>query len=238
MLRLLALILLLANLGYFAWTQGRFQGVAAWGDPTPTREPHRLSQQLRPDRVVLLATSKDAASDVQSPEDRDGATDNAASTSGEPTRCLQTPPLSDRQFTALNELLAMSKAEGAWVVLTTIVPGRWIVYSGKLASPAALEAYKAELRQLKVPFREPALASLMPGVAMGTYSSEANAEQALKEVGKAGVRNAKVALERAELTQYTLRLPKATAVLEGGFQQNLEKLAPELRKDINLQLCP
>ncbi|OGA98748.1 MAG: hypothetical protein A3E79_05760 [Burkholderiales bacterium RIFCSPHIGHO2_12_FULL_61_11] len=52
MLRALVLALLLANLGYFAWTQGL---LAAYGfAPASQSEPQRLSQQIRPEAMQLL----------------------------------------------------------------------------------------------------------------------------------------------------------------------------------------
>jgi len=52
MLRLVVLLLVLANAGYFAWSQGL---LGAWGlAPAPTGEPQRLQQQIRPDAVRIL----------------------------------------------------------------------------------------------------------------------------------------------------------------------------------------
>ena len=51
MLRLFALVLLLANAGYFAWSQGHLRTLG-WG-PVEQREPERLAQQLAPDQLRL-----------------------------------------------------------------------------------------------------------------------------------------------------------------------------------------
>ncbi len=58
MLRLLILLLLLANVAYFAWTQGALAklGIA----PAHQTEPERLQQQVQPE--LLLVTPVDAAS--------------------------------------------------------------------------------------------------------------------------------------------------------------------------------
>jgi hypothetical protein len=69
---------------------------------------------------------------------------------------------------------------------------------------------KTELRELKVDFREVGSPSLSPGLALGTYSSEAAAQQALQDVVRKGVRSAKVAQERIETTSVSLRLPAIT----------------------------
>ena len=52
MLRLLVLLLLLANAGYYAWRQGLLQ---PWGlAPASQSEPERLQQQLHPEALHLL----------------------------------------------------------------------------------------------------------------------------------------------------------------------------------------
>lgn len=52
MLRALALALLLANAGYFAWTQGLLAGYG-WA-PAAQSEPQRLTRQIRPEAMQLL----------------------------------------------------------------------------------------------------------------------------------------------------------------------------------------
>lgn len=52
MLRLLVLLLVLANAGYFAWSQGL---LGAWGfEPAATGEPQRLRQQINPEALRIL----------------------------------------------------------------------------------------------------------------------------------------------------------------------------------------
>lgn len=51
MLRLLVLVLLLANIGYYAWSQGHLAGIVSV--PPHEREPERLRQQVRPDAIRL-----------------------------------------------------------------------------------------------------------------------------------------------------------------------------------------
>ncbi|MDE2298159.1 MAG: hypothetical protein KGK18_08320, partial [Burkholderiales bacterium] len=56
MLRALVLTLLLANVAFYAWTQGWLDavvGVRATGD----REPDRLAQQVRPEIVRIVPAS-------------------------------------------------------------------------------------------------------------------------------------------------------------------------------------
>ncbi len=54
MLRGAALVLLLANAAFLAWTQGWLGGLAPQPPATAGREPQRLTQQVRPDSVQVL----------------------------------------------------------------------------------------------------------------------------------------------------------------------------------------
>ena len=155
------------------------------------------------------------------------------------TRCLQLANvLSDRQFASLREALKGNLPDNAWDVSTTVQPARWIVYSGKLPSVDALAARKAELRQLQVDYRDVSVAALQPGLALGTYSTEGGALQALKDVTKAGVKGAKVVVERPEATLYTVKLPEANDALQSRFEQLTSRMSPDLLKNKALQPCP
>jgi hypothetical protein len=52
MLRLAVIVLLLANAGYFAWSQGHLR---PWGwAPQEQAEPQRMNQQIRPETLQIL----------------------------------------------------------------------------------------------------------------------------------------------------------------------------------------
>ena len=52
MLRLAVIVLLLANAGYYAWSQGLLKG---WGlAPEEQAEPQRMDQQIRPETLQIL----------------------------------------------------------------------------------------------------------------------------------------------------------------------------------------
>ena len=52
MLRLVVLLLILANGLYFAWSHRIFSELG-WGK-APQNEPHRLQQQINPERIRVL----------------------------------------------------------------------------------------------------------------------------------------------------------------------------------------
>lgn len=56
MLRLVVLLLLLANAGFYAWSQGLLTGVLPW--PPDAREPERLHRQVNPDAIRIVTTAR------------------------------------------------------------------------------------------------------------------------------------------------------------------------------------
>lgn len=264
MLKSLAVILVLANAGYLAWTQGWLYRAGLLPSPWPYTEPTRMAQQLRDDylRVIheakpALATSAaagQAESKPSSTSDEVVATDASPSTLPTPgneppappastaataaARCTQlSGTLTDRQFSSLRSALTDVLPDTAWAVSTLVQPARWIVYSGRFASADTLAARKAELKQLQVEFRDVSLANLQPGLAMGTYSTETGAQQALRDVTKAGVKGAKVVIERPEATLYTFKLPEATDASEARLKQLMDSLPTDILKGKTLQSC-
>lgn len=231
MLRLVILLLVLANAGYFIWTQGY---LAALGlAPTEQTEPQRLKAQLKPDSLRLLNGAKTAAS-AREPEvtpvseARSAAVTASTDTStaslaapgtpastlaapeAPPTACWQaggyTPAQADNLRAALAQL---DLPRNSWQLNELSLAGRWLVFMGRY-DEAQMARKKTELRALNVEFREVSAPPLGPGLALGTYSSEAAAQQALQDVIRKGVRTAKVAQERAEDTTMSLRLPAVT----------------------------
>lgn len=231
MLRLTALLLVLANLGYFAWSQGHLRALG-WG-PEEQREPERLERQLAPEklRVERVAEAPKAAESrtAPPPTPAEVVTEPAAA---EATACFQAPGFTPAQAQALRVVLAtLPSLNGRWTLDEAVLPTRWLVYMGRFADNEVLARKKAELRQLRIEFRDAGVPALMPGLALGTYSSEAAAQQALAELAPKGVRTARVVRERDEQRSHTLRLeaitPAQRAEVE-GLQTALagKKLAP------------
>ncbi|MBT9551585.1 MAG: SPOR domain-containing protein [Hydrogenophaga sp.] len=240
MLRTVAVLLVFANLVYFAWAQGH---LAALGlVPQEQREPERLQGQVQPDMLRLLngpraAPSPDPARTAVSSPDEAGAGAEASATPAEPaatptteaptpavpvqaqapvprepetTACWQAGGFTEAQTEALRNALGQLDLPRSWQFSEARSGGRWIVYMGRYDNQEQVERKKTELRGLKVSFRELSTAGLGPGLALGTYSSEAAAEKALADIVRTGVRTARVAQERAESSSFTLRLPRIT----------------------------
>ncbi len=190
MLRLLVLILALANASFFAWSQGL---LASWGlAPIQQSEPQRLEQQVKPQAVRVLAA--DEARRVES-----------IAAGPKPPECLQAGLFTDAEAEALKQALAGWPTD-SWTIEAGVEPPRWIVYMGKYLSAENVDRKKAELRQLGVSFEPLGNASLEPGLSLGGYPSEATAKQQLDGLAQKGVRTAKVVLERPEAKGQSLRL--------------------------------
>lgn len=123
------------------------------------------------------------------------------------TACWQAGVFDERQAANLRQALA-GLPNGSWRLEEVQLPGRWMVYIGKLADADAVAAKRAELRALGVDTDRPG-AALEPGLSLGRFSSEEAAQRALTELGRKGVRTARVVQERRNSPAYRLRLPNA-----------------------------
>lgn len=216
MLRLFALLLLLANAGYFAWSQGHLRPLG-WG-PVEQREPDRLRQQVAADQLQVIAPKGGAPAETPAPARPDTPEAAPAAVAGS-TSCQQVTGLSAAQSDALQAALNGAGLDASrWSRDEAVLPERWIVYIGKFPSADLLNRKKTELRSLRVDFREVNVPALQPGLALGTYSTEAAAQTALQDLGRAGVRSAKVTKEREEQRSVTLRLPALTAAERGAVE--------------------
>lgn len=208
MLRWTIVVLVLANLLYYGWTQGLL-GDTQGGQ----REPERLQAQLRPE-TVRLVTGPDSAP-PPSPTAPDAATAPQASApeaaTATPTQmqCWQAGGFSASEAQALRAALeSTGLPASAWRLDEVRLGGRWIVYMGHY-NPEQMARKKTELREIRIPFREVSIAA-GPGLALGTFPTEDAAEQGLRDLGRKGVRTARVEAERAETVSYVLRLPAVT----------------------------
>jgi hypothetical protein len=190
MLRLIVLVLLLANAGYFAWSQGLLAGVGL--APVQQSEPQRALQQIKPEAIRVLAS--DEARRIE------------AAPLPRPPECLQAGLFNASEAAVLRQALDAWPG-GSWAIEPATEPARWIVYMGKFADANSLEKKKSELRTLNVSFEPLANASLEPGISLGGYPTEAAAKQQQQALAQKGVHTAKVVQERPEAKGELLKLP-------------------------------
>ena len=219
MLRLTVLLLVLANAGYFAWSQGL---LASWGiAPAAQSEPQRLARQIRPEALRVLA------GEAAGPVDSVGP----AAASLRTAECLQAGVFEEAQVGALREALR-PWPQGSWRMESAVEPPRWIVYTGKYLTAENLARKKAELRQMNVSFEALSNPALEPGLSLGSFTSEAAAARQVEALVERGVRSATVVQERAEIRGQLLKLP----VVDESVRARLEQLRPALNGK-NLRPC-
>ena len=281
MLRLLVLLLLLGNAGYFAWSHGT---LAPYGfAPAAQSEPQRLAQQLRPEALRILTplearqlesapglATRPAASAAlptaavaSAPKTpltpfapASSASSVAASTlaalvslaslaspvppapaasqaqAAVATQCLQAGLFNDEQTAALRTRLQSALPNGSWAFESSIEPARWMIYMGKYSGPDALAKKRNELRQINVSFEPLNNPALEPGLSLGNFSSQLDADAALARIATRGVKTAKVIQTQTELRGQRLKLAAVTAAL----RTQLEALKPQLAGK-TLQAC-
>lgn len=221
MLRHTLLALLLANAGYLAWSQG-WMASLGW-QPETQSEAFRLKQQMRPEAIQVgpatpasrpsASTAASAAAPTPAPETAPLATPEPSTVATGPSRCWQAGTFDDKQIVAVRTALRdLEIPAEQWELQTSAVNGRWMVYLGKFPNTEALELRRAELRQQGVSF-DRATGALEPGLSLGRFSNEEAAQRALTDLGRKGVRTARVVQERRDTPAYMLRLPSADAAL-------------------------
>lgn len=203
MLRALIGLLLAANLGYFAWTQGWLDGVVGWrsiGD----REPERLQRQVRPEAIRLLQNPGAAASPAPS----------TAVSGATPPSCFEAGPFTDAEVAAAQAAAQVALPSGSWTTQRTERAASWAVYMGRYAEREAMTKKEDELKRRNLPYEElsdvPALA---PGLVLGRFDARPAAAQALDRLTQQGVRTARVVELAPAAGRSVLRVANADAAL-------------------------
>ena len=229
MLRLAVIALLLANAGYYAYTQGWLRSA---GLVTPEQaEPQRLQQQIRPETLKVLRAQGATNNPTPPPAPAAAPAADTAASAPAPTaaapadagECLQAGIFDDKQATALRTAAA-SLPQGSWTLEPTPITGRWMIYMGRFDDQDTLDKKRAELRARKVDF-DRAGGTLELGLSLGRFSTEEAAQRGLTALNAQGVRTARVVLERQAATGFILKLP---AVTDAQRQQWLATLRPAM----------
>ena len=193
MLRALVALLVLANLGLYAWGRG-------WlGDPARAPDAEgvaRQARQIRPQSVVILSP-----------------TSARAAAAG--LACLEAGPFTASQVGPAEAVLQPLLPAGSWTDLRSERPAVWTVYMGKYATPELMARKQAEVGRTRIEFEEVRGApELEPGLALGRFDSREAAERALAQYTLRGLRSARVTELVPGTTSHLLRIEKAgSAVL-------------------------
>lgn len=229
MLRLAVIALLLANAGYYAYTQGWLRSA---GLVTPEQaEPQRLQQQIRPETLKVLRAQGATNNPTPPPAPAVAPAADTAASAPAPTaaapadagECLQAGIFDDKQAAALRTAAA-ALPPGSWNLEPTPITGRWMIYMGRFDDQDTLDKKRAELRARKVDF-DRAGGTLELGLSLGRFSTEEAAQRGLTALNAQGVRTARVIQERQAATGFILKLP---AVTDAQRQQWLATLRPAM----------
>ncbi|OZB64296.1 MAG: hypothetical protein B7X31_04305 [Thiomonas sp. 13-66-29] len=249
MLRSFVLLLILANLAFYAWSHGYLR--AAGLGPHDVAEPQRLTQQIHPERLVIAAPESGASAPASSPAS--GATSaasapappsaasaakpaasNAVSAAAGPKLCLQVGPY----LTAGPEVGAALRAAGlAPVEKQQALGPQWMVFMGPYPDAAALKSKLAELQRLEL--KEGSYGAVtdrpryMPGISLGILPTQAAAQQQLKLMQAKGVKSAQVVPRNAGMSAVVWVLDGLTPAQAA----TLRRLDPALLKDQKPQAC-
>lgn len=203
MLRALVLLLMIANLGYWAWSTGRLGtlGVA----PASERDPGRTALQVRPDSVRVLPPP--AASAASAPVSAAAV----AADSDAALACLEAGPFAPDTLDAAERTLASHLPAGGWVRFDRSVPAQYGVLLGPFSARETQQKKGAELGRLRLSFETVQLTANSPARALvlGRYGSRGAAEAALERFNERGVSTAQVMALREAGNEVGLRVDKA-----------------------------
>lgn len=214
LLRFFVFALLAANGLFYAWANGH---LSAWGLAKPSQsEPHRLTEQIEPERIVIRPTN----STVTAPTPAAPAVTATLSVNSSPTTitptptpapaptsCLMAGVFNDQQSKALKQALDAKLPDLRWRFDTISLPARWIVYMGKYANNDQRDFKKKQLDQIKVSYEVLTERNLEPGLSLGSHDSQSAANQALQQLIKQGVRTARVLQETPQQKGQSLLIP-------------------------------
>jgi hypothetical protein len=204
----LALLLLVVNAGFFAWSQGWFDGLAFFR-AQPEREPERLARQFQPHLLRVVSPGATSA-----PAGAGAPAASATDTGQDALACVEAGPYTAADAAAAEALLEPLLPAGSLTRRTVERPGVWIVYAGRYIAADALQRKIDELRRLQVPFDEvTSPPDLAPGLSLGRFDSRPGAEQALERLTQRGVRTARVVVLTEPSTRIALRVERADAAL-------------------------
>lgn len=193
MLRLFVLLLLLANLGYLAWSQGMLMALGL--GPTRQSEPERLKDQTS--ASLLRVLSADEAKHLEA---------NLAAQVGK-KECLQAGPFNQVEADQLEQRLRSLLPVGAYVMSSSVEAAQWVVYMGPYANAELVAKKQAELKGLGVKSEPITSGALQRGLSLASAPTQPEAQAKLQAIEPRGVRTARVMLEKPEQPLRMLKLP-------------------------------
>lgn len=219
MLRAIVLVLLLANLGFYAWREGwlaPLHGLIG-ARPEGDREPERLAQQIRPEAVRLIpgeaaSTAARAPATAAAPAPAVASEASAPPQAAAPTACLEAGPYGPADATAAEASLKAALPAGGWT--RRELGPTWWVAMGPYEDAELMAKKRSELRRRGInPDSSPFRTGGSPVLVISRHDSQAAADSALTAWSERGVRSARVL--SVGIAQVALRVGQADAQTQG-----------------------
>jgi len=213
MLRALLVLLLAANVAFFAWTQGWLDavtGLRAQGD----REPERLQQQQHPERLTLVSPQTAKALQTRA--------------------CLELGPVEGEE--ALHGLQAQldkaGVAAGEWQDIASEVAGVWAVATIKFPNKEFQTRKEETYKRLKISYEYlDGPADEMPSMVLSRHASEKAAADQVEALSQRALKGLRVLPLQAPKALHLLRFAQA----DGGLQARLAAI--KNGGSLNLKPC-
>jgi hypothetical protein len=195
MLRALLLLLLLANLVFWGWTQGWLTPIGM--APTSQREPERLQQQVAAQQVRIIGTGSARPATPGRPTAASAPAaapaSAAAADAGTSASCQQTAALTSATAGATEADLAKALPARPWQRIDTAATPLPYAVAMTGLNAATFQVKQTELQRISIP-TEPLRSPNggVVGLVLGRYADRAAADAAMSAFGKRGVRTARV----------------------------------------------
>lgn len=194
-MRLFFFLLVLANLVFFAWTQGNFSA------SDDDREPQRLANQLHADKLRIVREAQ------------------APAAKNEGLACRRVDGLTVADAETLKAAVETIGGEAKTQPMPASM--RYLVLIGDLANQAAADKKAAELTRFGVTDQRPAaLEGGRHEIILGSFPDEAAAREFLQGLLKRGIKSARV----EGRDQMALRVRVETRAAASALLQQLPKL--------------
>lgn len=249
MLRAWVAIVLLLNivLGIVVWAV--HQGNLVWPDAWRgvSREPERLTRQIKPEAMIIKPEKNNPAPASPGSKPSGGSSSSdapaAPASSAAPvvsavaaikTICVQSKDNDAVTATKVNASFKDVLPTANVQTITSASGGLWMVYMGKYADIATATKKLAEVKQLKIPGDYALIRNtdgLQPGISLGAFRSKESANTRLQEVGKKGVKSARVVEVTAPKELSTFKLPELDASLREKLAQAISKAGGKALED-------
>lgn len=218
MLRGLVLLLLVANLAFYSWSQGWLTWVVGI-DPQADREPQRLERQVSPEALKLVAPERPPASSAPAREGVPPTQGVAVSTPivVADEMCLEFGPFTSKVDVDRAEgVFRMRLPRQSWDLKPREVPGHWLVYLGPFQTRELMQRKAEDLRRIGIlQFEEvQGIPQLEFGLTLGHYSKLDAAESDLHRFTRERVRGVRLVQLNPPSVNYSLHVPRADAALQ------------------------